>query len=78
MNNRKQPKVYAVHHKNQQIRDASRSGGIFTAISDAILNNDGIVYGCTLDNNFKAVHIRANNTENRNKIEALFVTPTFI
>lgn len=68
MNNRKQPKVYAVHHKNQEIRDASRSGGIFTAISDAILNNDGIVYGCTLDNNFKAVHIRASNTENRNKM----------
>ena len=61
MNNRKQPNVYAVHHKNQEIRDASRSGGVFTAISDAVLNNNGVIYGCVLDENFEAIHIRANN-----------------
>ena len=33
----KQPKVYAVKHKSEEIRAASRSGGIFTALSDQVL-----------------------------------------
>ncbi len=64
--NWKQPKVYAVKHKNEAIRAASRSGGIFTAISDWVLENNGVVYGCILTEDFKAVHIRADNTESRN------------
>lgn len=32
--NWKQPKVYAVKHKDKATRTASRSGGIFTAFSD--------------------------------------------
>jgi len=39
------PIVYAVKHKNFEIRMASRSGGIFTALSDDILSSGGIVYG---------------------------------
>lgn len=66
--NWKQPKVYAVQHIDECTRAASRSGGIFTAISDLIIKNNGIVYGCVLDENFKAVHIRADNVENRNRM----------
>lgn len=60
------PLVYAVKHRDESVRENSRSGGIFTAISDYILNHDGIVYGCVLDENFKAVHVRAMNAELRN------------
>ena len=35
--NYENPKVYAVKHKNEEIRAASRSGGVFTALSDEIL-----------------------------------------
>ena len=39
-----QPKVYAVKHKDEEIRTASRSGGIFTALSDLVLDDGGTVY----------------------------------
>lgn len=66
--NWKQPKVYAVQHEDESIRQASRSGGIFTALSDWILENNGVIYGCVLDDNFNAIHIRANNVEERNRM----------
>ena len=66
--NWKQPKVYAVKHKDETTRAASRSGGIFTALSDQILSNGGVVYGCVLTDDFDAVHIRADNAEERNRM----------
>lgn len=36
-----QPKIYAVKHKDEEIRAASRSGGIFTALSDLVLDDGG-------------------------------------
>lgn len=56
------PKVYAVKHKDESVRTASRSGGIFTAISNLLLDGSSVVYGCVLTDDYKAVHIR---TENR-------------
>ncbi|MGN0005703.1 MAG: Coenzyme F420 hydrogenase/dehydrogenase, beta subunit C-terminal domain [Candidatus Gastranaerophilaceae bacterium] len=58
--------VYAVKHKDEEIRVASRSGGVFTAISDVILENGGVVYGCALNENFLAEHRRATTKEERN------------
>lgn len=63
-----QPKVYAVKHKDEEIRAASRSGGIFTALSDLVLNDGGIVYGCVLTEDFTAVHIRAESVAERNRM----------
>lgn len=62
------PLVYAVKHKIYSQRIESRSGGIFTAVSDYILKKGGVVYGCILDENFKVKHIRAKNIEERNKM----------
>jgi coenzyme F420-reducing hydrogenase beta subunit len=62
------PQVYAVKHKDFETRMASRSGGIFTAVSDYVLNKNGIVYGCVLIEDFKAIHIRAENAEDRNRM----------
>lgn len=61
----KSPVVYAVKHKDENIRALSRSGGIFTALSDYILKKSGTVYGCVLNGKFEAVHIRAVNSEQR-------------
>lgn len=66
--NWKQPKVYAVKHKDDATRAASRSGGIFTALSDQVLLDGGVVYGCVLTDNFDAVHICADNAEGRNRM----------
>lgn len=51
--------VYAVKHKDIGIREASRSGGIFTAVSDYILSKGGVVYGCEMKDATHAVHSRA-------------------
>ena len=66
--NWKQPKVYAVKHKDEATRAASRSGGIFTALSEQVLSNDGVIYGCALTDNFNAVHIRTDNAKGRNRM----------
>ncbi len=66
--NWEKPKVYAVKHKDEEIRAASRSGGIFTALSDLVLADGGIVYGCVLTENFTAVHIRAESVVERNRM----------
>lgn len=66
--NWKQPKVYAVQHKDEEVRAASRSGGIFTAISDYILSQGGAVYGCVLVNDFKAIHVRADSKDGRDRM----------
>ena len=57
--------VYGVKHKNEDIRAASRSGGIFTAVSDVVLAKGGAVYGCALTEDFYAVHKRADTAEQR-------------
>lgn len=59
------PDTYAVKIKDEDIRSQSRSGGFFTAVSDYILENDGVVYGCILDENYNACHVRATSKSER-------------
>ena len=68
--NWKQPKVYAVQHKDEEIRAKSRSGGIFTALSDEVLEHRGVVYGCVLNEDFKAVHVRAEDKKDRDQMRS--------
>lgn len=62
------PVTYAVKHKDIDTRMASRSGGLFTAISDFALQHGGVVYGCVLDDEFSAIHVRAETVEQRNRM----------
>lgn len=62
------PLVYAVKHKDNDIRLKSRSGGVFTSISDYFLECGGVVYGCVLNDNFNAVHIRAITSDERDRM----------
>ncbi len=55
--------TYAIKHKNFNIRMNSRSGGIFTALSDYILSNNGVGY----KENFVVCYKRAETKEERNK-----------
>lgn len=59
------PIVYGVKHRDEFVRGASRSGGVFTALSDYILDKGGIIYGCVMDNCVEAVHKRAETAEER-------------
>lgn len=60
---------YCVRHKNIEHVKSSRSGAAFVAISDAILNLGGVVYGATFDADFKVVHRRADNTSQRDSFK---------
>ena len=63
-----EPKCYAVKHKKEDVLAASQSGGIFTALSDKILEENGVIYGCVLDENHCAVHVRAEDESGRNRM----------
>lgn len=68
LNQNKVPYSYAVKHKDEFVREESRSGGVFTALTDWILNHGGTVYGCILDADFYAVHVRADSALERNRM----------
>lgn len=54
---KEQPKIiYSGWSKDEMVRMNSSSGGAFTEIAMPILQDGGIVFGCMLDDNFKAVH----------------------
>ena len=57
--------TYIVKQKDINSRMKSRSGGIFAAVSDKVLDAGGVVYGCALDENFDAYHCRATTKEER-------------
>lgn len=57
--NFKTPHVYAVKHRDEKVRMNSSSGGAFTAISDYILNLNGVIYGVAFDEKFNVIHQRA-------------------
>ena len=57
--------VYAVKNKNNDIRLESRSGGVFTALTDQCIQNKGVIYGVALNDDFEAIHKRATQKEER-------------
>ena len=59
---------YAFRHKDRDVLKNSSSGGAFTAISDFVLANGGVVYGADYDDNLKVVHKRAASSVERNKM----------
>lgn len=61
------PQFWGVRHKNKDIVCNSRSGGAFVAISDWILSKGGVIYGVGLDEQFCAVHKRAQTKNERDE-----------
>lgn len=49
---------YAVQIESTCKRMSSSSGGVFSAIAEYISKIDGVIYGCTFDENFYIVHER--------------------
>ena len=57
--------AYAGKHKDMRSRIDSQSGGAFSALSEEILLLGGSIYGATLDDEFVAVHKRADKYTGR-------------
>ncbi len=59
--------AYAVKH-NSDVRMKSSSGGVFTALSDIILQNGGKIYGADFDQNMHLRHTCADTPEKRDRM----------
>ena len=49
-------KVYAAKNMNEEIRQQSSSGGIFTLLAEKTIQEGGIVFGARFDENWEVVH----------------------
>jgi len=65
--NLSEPIAYAARHKDMAEMMKSRSGGAFAALSDYVLENDGIVYGVGYTGHFVVTHKRATTKEERDE-----------
>lgn len=52
--NRIEPDVYAVYHKDMDIRYSSTSGGLFHAMADSFLRDDGVIVGCVYADDYRS------------------------
>jgi Coenzyme F420-reducing hydrogenase, beta subunit len=57
--------VYAVQHRDENVLKESSSGGVYTAISDILLNEDYILYSCVMDKNLDVFHHIVHNKNER-------------
>lgn len=56
---RQKQKVYGVQHLDQQVRGASSSGGVFTALARGMLAQGGVVFGAAFDEKLRVEHVGA-------------------
>ena len=63
-NEKNNQKGYIFQYKDKVIRKESTSGGFFTAIAEFVIENNGVVYGVSLDEQFIAKHERVTKKEN--------------
>ncbi len=63
MKQKDSPAVYASYAKNVAERMKSTSGALFYVIAKYVLEQGGIIYGATLDENMQVHHISAESTE---------------
>ena len=65
--NQERPKkplaCYSAKNTNEDIRRQSSSGGIFTAIAEKVIAEDGVVFGARFDDSWQVVHSYTDNFE---------------
>ena len=66
--------AFAVKHTDG-VRLMSSSGGIFTALSDAVLENGGAVYGAAYDEAMRVTHQRADAPAARDPVTTISPEP---
>ena len=67
-NAEKEPSTFVAYQKDLEIRIDSSSGGLFSSFASKIIQQGGVVYGATFDENFLVHHVSADNLE---QLEAL-------
>lgn len=59
------PQVFAAKNNNEEVRLLSSSGGVFSVLSDYILQEGGVVYGARFDEKLRVFHARAESSKER-------------
>lgn len=68
--NKKFEKIaYGVKNKDEHERAKSSSGGVFVEVAKYVLDNDGVVYGVEMNNDFQVKHGRATTLEDARKFQ---------
>lgn len=55
--------AYLVQNKDKKILKESTSGGAFTAIAEYVIDNNGVVFGASFDEDFKVMHSYAESKD---------------
>ena len=61
-------KSYLAQHREENVLMQSTSGGAFTALSDCILTQGGVIYGADFDGEWHVVHRRAQTDAQRDRM----------
>ena len=70
--------IYLGRHISNRVIEESRSGGIFTALSDVVISLGGVIYGVVMDNEMKAVHMKTNSQLIRDKMRGSKYVQSYI
>ena len=70
--------AYSLVHKNQETLKKSTSGGAFTALSDLVLREGGIVVGAAMGDDFAVAHRVAENAEQRDAMRGSLYVQSYI
>lgn len=62
------PQIYAAVHKNPEVVKNSSSGGVFTALSDWILSQGGVVYGVAYGQDHEISYCRCEDRQHRDQM----------
>ena len=68
INYNNETKAFIGYNKNEEIREKSSSGGIFSLAAEWIIEQNGVVFGAAFDENFEVCHIAAENEEELSKL----------
>lgn len=63
-------KVYAAVHNSAEVLAKSTSGGAFTALADAIFEQNGVSYGVAMQDEMQVKHIRVESKDNFAKLRS--------
>lgn len=61
-------RVYAAFNKDEEVRLKSSSGGVFSALAESVLDNNGVVFGACFNEKWEVVH---DYTEDKEGLEKL-------
>lgn len=70
--------VYAAKNLSDEARKNSASGGIFTLMSDYVLQQNGVVYGAVFGEDMQVAHIRAVTEEKRDAMRGSKYVQSFL